>query len=340
VWQLDWEGFDLTDGASDNLDALRAQARALTEADEPELAADVWRRVLAQSPGDPEATAALGTSGESDAKRQPKSPWDLFPSHSKKTTLPPGGFMATARPANLNPFGAPPGAKPKPPTTAPAASASSLGAPRAPAASAPPETPPRAPVVISGTAWDAERSLSGVVNLDTEERPETDLERALRMASSGAQLLNPQIDDGEPLKNLKADDGEEESLDEAGLNQLMEEAEKHFDLGDFSGSLRKVQRVLENEPTHEGARAYLLRNQSTLIKMFESKLGDMYAIPKLLIPQEEVIWMNIHHRAAFLLSQIDGALSFEDLITISGMPRLEGLRILADLVGDKVIGVA
>jgi hypothetical protein len=157
------------------------------------------------------------------------------------------------------------------------------------------------------------------------------------MASEGSRAAKGLP--GAGLKDTGDSAPEEGPLDAAGLNALMEDAEKHFDLGDFSGSLAIVQRVLETRPDHEGAKAYLLRNQATLIKMFESKLGNLNSIPRVLISQEDVIWMNMHHRAAFLLSQIDGALSYEDLITISGMSRLEGLRILADLVSNKVIGV-
>jgi hypothetical protein len=53
---------------------------------------------------------------------------------------------------------------------------------------------------------------------------------------------------------------------------------------------------------------------------------------------EGVNSMNFHHRAGSLLSRVDGELSYEDLVAISGMPRLETLRILVDLVHNGVIG--
>jgi hypothetical protein len=57
-----------------------------------------------------------------------------------------------------------------------------------------------------------------------------------------------------------------------------------------------------------------------------------------LISGEEVIWLNLNHRAGFILSQIDGAVTYEDLIALSGMPRLDTVRILADLITNNVIG--
>lgn len=118
---------------------------------------------------------------------------------------------------------------------------------------------------------------------------------------------------------------------------LMRGARELFELGDFSGSLDLVEKVLKLEPEHEGACAYLQRNEATLIKMYESKL-DMRKTPKQLMPPDEVIWMNMHHKAGFLLSQVDGMLAYEDLLEVSGMSRFDTMRILHELVQQGIIG--
>jgi hypothetical protein len=123
------------------------------------------------------------------------------------------------------------------------------------------------------------------------------------------------------------------------LEALMTGARELFALGDFSGSLELVEKVLQREPSHEGARAYLKRNESTLLKMYESKLGHLGNVPSQLVPPDEVIWLNMHHRAGFVLSQVDGTLSYEDLLEVSGMDRFDTIRILADLVQNGIIGV-
>jgi hypothetical protein len=119
---------------------------------------------------------------------------------------------------------------------------------------------------------------------------------------------------------------------------LMRGARELFELGDFSGSLDLVEKVLKLEPNHEGARAYMQRNESTLVKMYESKIGNMQKAPKQLMPPDEVIWMNMHHKAGFLLSQVDGSLTYEDLLEVSGMPRFDTMRILHELVLQGIIG--
>jgi len=49
------------------------------------------------------------------------------------------------------------------------------------------------------------------------------------------------------------------------------------------------------------------------------------------------MWLNLDHRAGFLLAQIDGTVSYEDLFALSGLPRLDTARILAALIAEGVI---
>jgi tetratricopeptide (TPR) repeat protein len=109
-------------------------------------------------------------------------------------------------------------------------------------------------------------------------------------------------------------------------------------LGDFSGSLELIEKILRLDPEHAEARAYLQENEATLVAMYESKLGPLGSVPRLAIKPEEVMWLNLDHRAGFLLSQIDGAVDYESLFALSGLPRLDTARILATLIADGVIG--
>jgi hypothetical protein len=118
---------------------------------------------------------------------------------------------------------------------------------------------------------------------------------------------------------------------------LMERVRQHHELGDFSGSLEHVEKVLELDSSNAEARDYLSRNEETLLKMYESKIGNLHKTPRQLMSPDQVIWLNLHHKAGFLLSRIDGSASFEDVLALSGMPRLETCRILAQLLKAGVI---
>jgi tetratricopeptide (TPR) repeat protein len=117
----------------------------------------------------------------------------------------------------------------------------------------------------------------------------------------------------------------------------MQAAKELFALGDFSGSLELIEKVLQVDPDHGEARDYLRQNEATLIAMYESKVGSLGRVPRLAIKPEEVMWLNLDHRAGFLLAQIDGSVDFEALFALSGLPRLDTARILANLIADGVI---
>jgi len=118
---------------------------------------------------------------------------------------------------------------------------------------------------------------------------------------------------------------------------FLQGARELFALGDFSGSLELIERVLALEPRNAEALAYLRENEATLVAMYESKLGRLDAIPRVQVRPEEVLWLNLDHRAGFVLAQIDGTLTWDDLFALSALPRLDTARILARLVDDGVV---
>jgi hypothetical protein len=74
--------------------------------------------------------------------------------------------------------------------------------------------------------------------------------------------------------------------------------------------------------------------------MYESKIGAMDARPQTAIPPDEIIWLNLDPRAGFVLAQIDGEVSFDDLYAICGLKRLDTARILCELLEQGVVQIA
>ena len=60
-------------------------------------------------------------------------------------------------------------------------------------------------------------------------------------------------------------------------------------------------------------------------------------MPRVRLQPDDIIWLNLDHRAGFVLAQIDGAVSFDDLFALSGMSRLDTARILAQLLDEGII---
>jgi CRP-like cAMP-binding protein len=118
---------------------------------------------------------------------------------------------------------------------------------------------------------------------------------------------------------------------------LLSGAKDLLDLDDHSGAMELINKALELDPADAGALKLKDRSERTLQAMFESKLGDLNQLPRVKLKEDEIIWLNLDHRAGFVLAQIDGSVTFEDLFAVSGMSRIDTARILAQLVEEGVI---
>jgi tetratricopeptide (TPR) repeat protein len=148
------------------------------------------------------------------------------------------------------------------------------------------------------------------------------------------------VADKSDLRPLVPDGARQQAAQEPARKEVdvwMQAAKELFALGDFTGSLELIEKILQLDPDHGSARDYLRQNEATLIAMYESKLGPLAGVPRLAIQPEEVMWLNLDHRAGFLLAQIDGSVDYEALFALSGLPRLDTARILANLIADGVI---
>jgi len=118
---------------------------------------------------------------------------------------------------------------------------------------------------------------------------------------------------------------------------LLQRARELQGLDDHSGArelLLQAQALDAEAP--EVARA-LADSEQTLQALYESKLGKLMTVPRVRLREDEVIWLNLDHRAGFILAQIDGTLTFDDLFSVSGMSRLDTARILVQLLEQRVI---
>ena len=110
-------------------------------------------------------------------------------------------------------------------------------------------------------------------------------------------------------------------------------------LNDFSGALELLGKILAQKPGDKEAQQMHDLCEHNLTLMYESKIGSMDGRPRMAIPPDEVIWLNLDPRAGFVLAQIDGEVSFEDLYAICGLKRLDTARILCQLLEEGVMQV-
>jgi tetratricopeptide (TPR) repeat protein len=200
------------------------------------------------------------------------------------------------------------------------------------------------PLVTSRVPLPGPGSADGVAPLDALEFAPSPWDEG--PAAAATFVLDPDggldlqaVADKSDLRPL-VPDGPSPATQVPGKKEVdvwMQAAKELFALGDFTGSLELIEKILQIDPDHGNARDYLRQNEATLINMYESKLGPLVGVPRLAIKPEEVMWLNLDHRAGFLLAQIDGSVDYEALFALSGLPRLDTARILANLIADGVI---
>ena len=115
------------------------------------------------------------------------------------------------------------------------------------------------------------------------------------------------------------------------------EMRERFSLGDYTGALEMADLLLTEDPGHLEAAECGENCRTVLEGMFAARLGPLDRVPMVVVPRTQMRWLSIDHRAGFILSLIDGSSSVELILDVCGMPRLDALRILHELVQQKIV---
>jgi hypothetical protein len=112
-----------------------------------------------------------------------------------------------------------------------------------------------------------------------------------------------------------------------------------YAVGDFTGALQMASSRLAENSEDAVAQRYVDACTTVLLKMYGARLGALQRRPQVEVAPDQIRWLSIDHRAGFLLSLIDGQAPLEDILDMSGMPRLDAMRIMVELVAQRVISL-
>jgi hypothetical protein len=110
--------------------------------------------------------------------------------------------------------------------------------------------------------------------------------------------------------------------------------------GDFTGALVVAESMLETEPDNDEVMRYAQSCRDVLQQMYAARLGPLDQAVTVAVPPDQVRWLSLDHRAGFLLSLVDGTSSIEEILDISGMTRLDALRIMYTLLEQQIISLS
>jgi hypothetical protein len=112
-----------------------------------------------------------------------------------------------------------------------------------------------------------------------------------------------------------------------------------YAMGDFTGALVVAEDMLELDADDIDAQRYAQTCRDVLTQMYSARLGALSQHVRVAVPGDQIRWLSLDHRAGFVLSLIDGSSTVEELLDISGMNRLDALRIIYTLFDQRVIAL-
>jgi hypothetical protein len=110
------------------------------------------------------------------------------------------------------------------------------------------------------------------------------------------------------------------------------EVAERYALGDFTGALRAAELWLGTDPENAEAKNYAASCREHLEQFYQSRLGSFDRVAQVDVEPSEIRWLGLDHRAGFFLSRVDGSTTVDELLDLSGMPRLEALATLVELL--------
>jgi len=125
----------------------------------------------------------------------------------------------------------------------------------------------------------------------------------------------------------------------SGRDAELSEMKDRYAMGDFTGALVVAEGLLEVNADDTDAQRYAQSCRDVLTQMYTARLGALNQQVRVAVPGDQIRWLSLDHRAGFVLSLIDGTSTVEELLDISGMNRLDALRILYTLFDQRVIAL-
>jgi hypothetical protein len=120
-------------------------------------------------------------------------------------------------------------------------------------------------------------------------------------------------------------------------SERLNEVRERYEAQDYQGALALAESILADNPDHIAALGYAESCRQMLRQMYLSKIGDTSLIPHVTMTPDELLRLGLDLRAARLIASIDGTLTIDDVVGMSGLPPLDALKLLNELIEDGVI---
>ena len=106
---------------------------------------------------------------------------------------------------------------------------------------------------------------------------------------------------------------------------------------DHHTALLMAESILAHEPGHAEASSCAAESRDRLSDGYSRKLGARSRTLRISVAPDKIPRLTIDHRSAFLLSRIDGVSTIDEILDVSGMPMLDAMRVLVELIEQRLV---
>jgi hypothetical protein len=128
-------------------------------------------------------------------------------------------------------------------------------------------------------------------------------------------------------------------ITERTIEDPIAEMRERLSLGDYTGALEMAELLLTEDPGDAEAAECAAACRGVLEGMYAARLGALDRVPSVIVQRTQLRWLSIDHRAGFVLSLVDGRSSLDMILDVCGMPRLDAMKILHELVQQKIVAL-
>jgi len=121
------------------------------------------------------------------------------------------------------------------------------------------------------------------------------------------------------------------------MSERVLEIRERYEAGDHRAALRIAETILQENPGNLAALGYAESSRQMLRQKYLARIGDMNTVPRIKHVAIELARVGVDGRDMRILDAIDGTLTVEEIVSVTGASTIDVLRVLNDLIVDGLV---
>ncbi len=122
-------------------------------------------------------------------------------------------------------------------------------------------------------------------------------------------------------------------------DQMVEKGRALLDEGDHEGAFDRFKRAIDAGKNDPDTFGYLETARAAMLNDYKKLITDLDGVPEIKMNYDRIKNMDLNNQEGFILSQIDGSISFRDIMALTGTETVQAMGVFAKFVKSGIIEV-